>query len=249
MQLSISDIYIIIGIFAFYILILLGIKKFHILEKYRNLSRKEKGILICLFMLLLLIVSVLIAEDINFYIPADGKIGVVISELLSKIYSDNSTMIILVKYAVIHVPAFIILIFAISGIADRCQLEILPIYYVALFVVVSRDSYKIAKSSWEEALLLMVFAVVLLGVADCLNNVFTKKKIIFLIMLVVIFSVIEVTSKSIIFPSIKLGTVILIETIFMGLIVKYGQYLRKSLRKVLKLLYIILVVYINFKFI
>lgn len=249
MRLSISDIYMIVGILAFYILILLGVKKFHFVEKYKNLSRKEKGISMCLFLLLLLIVSVVITLDAHVSVPADGKIGMAIGDFFSKLYSDNNTMIILVKYVLLQMPTFIILIFAISGIADRCQLEILPIYYLALFVVVSRDSYKFAKSSWEEALLLMVFAVVLLGIADCLNNVFTTKKIIFLIMLIVIFSVVEVTSKSITLQSIRLCTVILIETIFMGVIVKYGQYLRKSLRKALKLIYIILVIYINFKFI
>ena len=247
MRLNINDVYVMLGTFIFYILILLGIKKFHIVEEYRSLSRKEKGISMCLVLILVAIVTVVISANNGFSVPTDGKVGLCIGDFAEKLYNNNNTMILLMKYVIVQIPAFIILIMAISSIAQWCGIGILPIYYIALFVVANRGTYRMIRGSWEEAMIIMLFAVVLLGIADCLNNAFTKKKILFLVILAIGVVGLVMTLDNISLQSVRLCIEVGVEGIFMGIIVKYGQYLRRWLRKITKLLYIVLIVYINVK--
>lgn len=248
MQLSANDIYVSAGVLAFFVLILLGIKKFHMIEKYKMLSRKEKGITICLFLLFLGAISIVISLNEAGNVPADGKIGMVVGGFLEKLYNNNCTMILVVKYILIQIPALLVLIFSVSRLVEWGGLGILPIYYITLFAITNRETYRIVKSSWEEALLLLVLGVILLGIADCLNNVFTRKKMLFLVVLAVIFIGIELTVKGVDLQAVRFGVELLVETCLMGIIVKYGRFLRKGIRKVIKLIYIIVIVYINYKF-
>lgn len=248
MQFNINDVHVMAGILIFYAFMLMGIDKFHAVEYGRTLPGKEKRILVCLLLLLAAIVSIYIVRNTGIQVLESGNIGRQIEIFFDKLYYENDTMILFAKYSIAQLPALFIFVMALSRLIGLCGLEGTPVYYLMLFTVMNKEAYSIIGNTWEETILFFLATVALMGIVDCLEHDFTKKKIIFLLVLAFAFVGVEFVSGGVMLSGMRMSVVVFAEGILIGLIVKYGQYLRRVIRKFIKLVYITLVLYLNLNF-
>lgn len=247
MSLNFSEIVMIIAILIIYLFILIGIKKFHGIELLRNTTKKEKLISIAFFVVLIFAVSVFVVRSCEFAESESGLINEKMSAVFNKIYGSNMSFIYFVKFVILELISLIICMMSVKNIAIKLNVPHVNYGYLILTAALSTGTYCIVENNWTSNIVLLLSAIFVLCLTDCLVYSMTKKKMAYMLLNIVIIGVICIIDNNIQGKIFAYAAIIIIPQLILALLLKVMYRLRNIWQKIVIILYFVAVYIVNWK--
>lgn len=176
----------ILEIILFYGIIFVGLNKSHLFSRLREMKKKEKAITFALFAIMIFFVLVRVSgvtklqlENSNYIL--DNVIG-----FFSEMFQNNITILLLMEYFALVIPGVLIYAMGMKIFAEKCCKVFVPLYYFSLIFIINPYLYDCKKLDGVSSFYLLISSVLFYCMMICVKFGFTKKKVLFLIILFLI---------------------------------------------------------------
>lgn len=243
----------IVGLGILGIWLLFGVKKSHILEVYHMLDGKNKKLIIALLaafsVVLVFISSIVLNVEENVGKMSGKGFNDIINTLGEIVYKDNVYAYKMVQFCAFLLPAMLIFVLCVIKLLNWKGRQNFPVYFLFLFAIINKPMYIVEKEDWNTSILFLVIAVLLLVIENALQHRnFNKKMVLYMASLIVIVGVLGSWCGVKAIGYVTLAYLMMIvEIAILAWAVQYTQYLRIIWRRLLKVLYIAGICYINWK--
>lgn len=229
----------IIEILAFYAFLLLGLQKCHIKHNLQQMSKKEKYVSALLITIMLLLAAISVSGVKQIEAENSHPVFQNLFQMLNDVFQKNVTVLLLMKYALLIIPGVLLLSLGLKIFSEAICLATLQIYYFLVICVADMSLYRSLEWSFVEAISFLVLTTFFYCSMICFKERFTKKKVVFLVLLAVLFMGTACISGQAIYGILTFFARQVLIGILLSLILKYVRYLRVTLRKVITLLIMI----------
>lgn len=247
MSLNFSEVVMIMAWLILYFYILVGIKKFHGIELVKNTTKKERIISIAAFAVLIFAVSVFVVRSCEFAEFEAGYINEKISGIFYKIYGSNMSFIYFVRFIILELISLFICMMSVKNIALKLNVPYVNYGYLILTAVLSTGTYCMVENNWTSNIVLLLSALFVLCLTDCLVYSMTKKKMAYMLLNIVIIAFICIIDNNIQIRIFAYTTVIFIPQLILTLLLKVMYRLRNIWQKIIIILYFAAVYIVNWK--
>lgn len=217
------------GIAVLYCLLLLGIKKYHIKDTIKRLTKKEKMLMAAGVGLLCLGILMQIAR-----ISLADKCGIVTDSIYwvtDWLFARNATAASMAISVAVLVPAVLYQILFLERVVMRCRIAYCQMYYFLLLYVLNAGLYRNLSVTPGELLLLLVVSALLYYGMEALKDRCGKKDILYLLCLVIGIAVLVLLEQPEHWQLYAVCGITAAESLMMAFFRAVSNILRKTLRK------------------
>lgn len=247
MSLKFSEILTIMILLIIYLFLLIGIKKFHGIELIKNTTKREKIITMAAFVIMIFAVSVFASGILR---PTDCESGFInekLSDVFYKIYGSNISFIYFVRFIILELVSLLVCMMSVKNIAIKLNVPHVSYGYLIFTAALSTGTYCILKNNWTSNIILLLCALFVLCLTDCLVYSITKKKMAYMLLNIIIIAVICIIDSNIQVKIFAYAAAIFVSQLILTLLLKVMYRLRNIWQKIVIILYFVSVYFVNWK--
>lgn len=247
MSLKFSEILTIMILLIIYLFLLIGIKKFHGIELIKNTTKREKIITMAAFVIMIFAVSVYAS---GIFRPTDCESGFInekLSDAFYKIYGSNISFIYFVRFMILELVSLLICMMSVKNVAIKLNVPHVSYGYLIFTAALSTGTYCILKNNWTSNIILLLCALFILCLTDCLVYSITKKKMAYMLLNIIIIAVICIIDSNIQVKIFAYAAAIFVSQLILTLLLKVMYRLRNIWQKIVIILYFVAVYFVNWK--
>lgn len=224
------------GIAVLYGLLLVGMKKYHIKDTVKRLSKKEKlamaaGVgLLCLG--LLMQAARMPAEGLRgVNLPQGGIVTGSVDWITGILFAENITAMTLAVSVIVLIPAVLYQVLFLEQFVVKCRIPYCQMYYFLMLYVFQAGLYRNLCVTPGELLLLLAVSALLYYGMEVLGGSRGKKGILYLLCFVAGIAVLAVLEQPVHWQLYAVCGIVMLESLVMALFRGKSIILRKTLRK------------------
>lgn len=224
------------GIAVLYGLFLVGMKKYHIKDTIKRLTKKEKLVMaagagmLCLG--LLMQAARMPSEALRgVNLPQGGVVTDSVDWITGILFAENITAMTLAVSVVILIPAVLYQVLFLEQLMMKCKIPYCQMYYFLMLYVFHAGLYRNLVATPGELLLLLVVSALLYYGMEVLGGTRSKKGILYLLCFLAGIGVLLVLEQPIHWQLYAVSGVAMAESVIMALFRGKSIILRKTLRK------------------
>lgn len=231
------------GILILFALLAIGIKKYHVMDVYRRLTKKDKVIMIAGAGLLLL--GILMQTARTEMAAGDGIVSGSVHWLADILFARNSTATSFAVTAVLLVPAVLYQVLFLEQLVMKLRISYCQIYYYMILYALNLGIYRNLDISPAELVIFLAVSAFLYYATQVMNNGWGKKGLLYLACFVVGVVLVSLLELPIHWKIYMACLVVMLEGILLAVIRAKIIIFRKTLRRLGVLLVLVLCILMN----